>query len=543
MIKDSRQETFDIVLVHKLDRFARNRADSIGYRAELKRSGVSLISVLEYLDEDSPESLILESVLEAMAEYYSKNLAREVMKGMTENALKGFHTGGIPALGYDVNPETKAYVLNEDEAVIIKTIFTRTIEGYSYGDIIDELNHKGFKTKKGGSFGKNSLNNILQNEKYTGTYIFNKMPARDVDGKRNSHKSKDADEVIRIENAVPQIISKEDFDMVQLKLSKRKQTRKHSRSDANYMLTSKMFCGICGGAYVGSRRIVRKTETYYYYGCNARYRKHSIDCTNKDIPKDYIEGCVLEKLSEYVFSNQYIPLITKEYNKYLLGKNGEYASQVKTLQSQLKQVNGDINKIIDLLMKTSSQVLIDKLENCEKNKTVIESKLNMLISENRKDKFSEDDIKAVFSKIRTLLSTASLKNVKQVIDTYVDKIIIYPNEVQVQLNFFPDFSLKLEEKEKDCPITEGVQDLQGQSNSHLISKNADDFGAGGRGRTDTVLLPRDFESRTSANSITPAWLLESFFIITFFISKSKRHFQIFSKNFIRKRCPFLVVML
>jgi site-specific DNA recombinase len=94
MIADSKLGGFDIVLVHKLDRFARNRHDSIGYRMELKRHGVSLVSVLEYLDDESPESLILESVLEAMAEYYSRNLAREVNKGMKENALNGMHTGG-----------------------------------------------------------------------------------------------------------------------------------------------------------------------------------------------------------------------------------------------------------------------------------------------------------------------------------------------------------------------------------------------------------------------------------------------------------------
>jgi len=106
MIEDSKKGQFDVVLVHKLDRFARNRQDSIGYRMELKRYGVSLVSILEYLDE-SPESIILESVLEAMAEYYSKNLSREVRKGMNENALKGLHTGGLPPLGYDVDPETK----------------------------------------------------------------------------------------------------------------------------------------------------------------------------------------------------------------------------------------------------------------------------------------------------------------------------------------------------------------------------------------------------------------------------------------------------
>ena len=100
MIEESRRNTFNLIIVHKLDRFSRNRYDSAYYKHELKKTGVSLISVLEQID-DSPESIILESVLDGMAEYYSKNLAREVMKGLTENALQGKHTGGLPPLGYN----------------------------------------------------------------------------------------------------------------------------------------------------------------------------------------------------------------------------------------------------------------------------------------------------------------------------------------------------------------------------------------------------------------------------------------------------------
>lgn len=478
MIDDSKKGLFDVVLVHKLDRFARNRADSIGYRTELKRNGVSLISILEYLDEDSLESLILESVLEAMAEYYSKNLAREVNKGLKENALKGLHTGGKPALGYDVDPKTKKLILNEDEAVIVKLIFQRTIEGYGYSDIIDELNNKGFKSKRGSYFSKNSLGSILQNEKYTGVYIFNKSASKDVDGKRNGHKFKEADEIIRIDDAVPQIISKEDFAKVQEKLSKRKQTRKSSRAIENYLLTSKTVCGVCGGAYVGTRRSRSDKSGLYWiaYGCNKRHRNHHIECHNKEISKPYIEGCILEKLADYVFNDSYIPIITKEYNKYLQGKNSEYVQQVKNHQTQLKQINSDIDKLVDLLMQTSSQTLLDKLNGMEKQKLKIEAKLNTLTKENRKDRFTPNDIKVVFEKIRGSLLSGSLINVKQVIETNVDKIVVYPDKVEVKLNFFPDFSLKIQEKEKNRPMTECVEDIQEQFISENISKNADDIG-------------------------------------------------------------------
>ncbi|MEG2929664.1 MAG: hypothetical protein RR846_08970, partial [Oscillospiraceae bacterium] len=216
---------------------------------------------------------------------------------------------------------------------------------------------------------------------------------------------------------------------------------------------------------------------YSYYGCNARYRKHSIDCTNKDIAKDYIEGCILEKLSEYVFNDDCIPTITKEYNKFLLYKNKDYNGKIKVLQNQLKQINSDIEKVIVLLMQTSSKILIEKLENYEKEKTIIDTKLKTLTEDNKKEMFLEKDIKVVFSKIRNLLANANIKNIQQIIDAYIDKIIVYPNEIKVQLNFFPNFSLKLDEKEKDCPITEGILDLQGQSNSRTINKNADRIGA------------------------------------------------------------------
>jgi len=123
MIADAANNQFDVVLVHKLDRFSRNRNDSIAYRMQIKRHGVALISVLEYIDEGSPESIILESVLEAMVEYYSRNLARKVEKGKKENALKGKHVGGIPPLGYDLDRATMKLVINPHESECIRLIF------------------------------------------------------------------------------------------------------------------------------------------------------------------------------------------------------------------------------------------------------------------------------------------------------------------------------------------------------------------------------------------------------------------------------------
>jgi len=137
------------VLVDKQDRFARNRYDFAVYKRELKSFGIRVISIKQPLDDSRPESVIMESMLEAFAEYYSRNLAEETMKGLKENAYHCKHTGGVPSLGYDVNTETKKYVINEEEAIAVRLIFNMARQGHGYGQIIHELNSKGFYTKRG----------------------------------------------------------------------------------------------------------------------------------------------------------------------------------------------------------------------------------------------------------------------------------------------------------------------------------------------------------------------------------------------------------
>ena len=170
-----------MVIVHKLDRFSRDKYDSAMYKQKLKLKGIRVVSVLENLD-NSPESLILESVIEGMAQYYSANLAREVAKGQKENALKARHNGGTPPLGYDV-AEDKTYIINDEESKAVKIIFDRYVNGYSYSQIIDELNKLGYRTKRENkNFSKNSLYSILSNEKYTGVYVFNKTQRKGING-------------------------------------------------------------------------------------------------------------------------------------------------------------------------------------------------------------------------------------------------------------------------------------------------------------------------------------------------------------------------
>ena len=213
MLNDSRYGLFDLVIVHKLDRFARNRYDSAVSRKILRDNGVELYSVIEKFD-NTPESIILEGLMETLNEYYSANLSREVMKGMRENALQCRYTGGYVPLGYRVD-DTGHFQINEEEAEVVRRIFSGTIQGMSYRELQQEFNEKGIRTRTGKLFGKNSLYSILTNEKYIGVYVYNRAVSKDSRGKRNNHRSKPDDQIIRIENGIPAIVTREEFQAVQ----------------------------------------------------------------------------------------------------------------------------------------------------------------------------------------------------------------------------------------------------------------------------------------------------------------------------------------
>ena len=481
MMSDSAKKDYSILLVHKLDRFARNRNDSIVNKISLKRNGVSVVSVTEPLD-GSPESIILEAVLEAMAEYYSLNLAREVEKGKTQNALKCQHVGGKPPLGYDVTKE-KQYVINEREAEAVRLIFRWVSNGKSYGDIIAELNNLGYKTKVGNPFGKNTLYSILRNEKYYGLYTYNRSTPKDTNGRRNSHKQKDRDEWIAVEDGIPAIISREEFDAVQAIMSKRMQKRTHSHAKENYILTGKMICGVCGGSYVGSKRRVKTNSSYAAYGCNKRYRTTSLGCDNKELSKAYIESWVVERLSEYVFSDKYALRITEEYNQYIQSRNQSYNAQRDVHLSRLRTLDKDIDRTVTLLIKTTSDALTDKLQQLESEKAQLKFTLDDLERDNRQKEFTAEEIKIVLARIRELLKAGTLETIKSVVDKFVSKIMVNPDGIVVHFNFFPEFTIKPEAwTENDRPMHERTEDAQEQSipcNHQQLSKKADEIGGAG----------------------------------------------------------------
>ena len=462
MVKDSADGRFTVAIVHKLDRFSRDRYDSMFYKRALKRNGVSLLSVTENLD-DSPESIVLESVLEGMAEYYSKNLAREVEKGKRETALKCRHVGGTPPLGYDVG-EDKRYVINKWEAEAVKLIFQWVRDGKSYDDTISELNRRGYKSKRGRRFGRNALYSILKNEKYYGLYVYNRLSSKNIDGKRNNHKRKPREEWIIVEDGIPAIISKAEFDAVQKIMAGRMQTRKHSHAKETYLLTGRMACGVCGSTYVGARRKCGNGTTYVAYRCNRRDRIGIVSCSNKELSRAYIENWIIERLSSYLLSDKYTAKITNEYNQYIHRKNKAFDSQYDVNVKRLESLNSDINRTVSLLLQTTSNALTERLEKLEKEKAEVARFLVELEQGHIQKKFTQEEVTAALRRVRELLKVGTLETTKALVYKFIDHVIVKSDLIVVHFNFFPDFTMKLD-IEKGCPVAERLAHAQGQSSS------------------------------------------------------------------------------
>lgn len=373
MIADSAKKTFDIVLVHKLDRFSRNRYDSAFYRRQLKMNGVNLCSVLENLD-DSPESIILESVLEGMAEFYSSNLRRETLKGMNENALKAQHLGGKAPLGFDVDKETRKLIVNEHEAEAVRLIFQRYTEGAKHIDIVNELNSKGYKTKKGKEFLKNSLYSIPTNPKYAGYYVFNRASARSPAGTRNTHLLKDKEEIIVVEDGCPIIVDRDTYNKAQELITKNKHLGGRYHAKENYLLTGKVRCKDCGRSMSGSRtRGGRNKGIYVTYACRQKY------CHNKAINKAYLEHYVINLLEREIFNEKAMRMLIERIRANQECDSKDTEAEKQRISKEIEAVEQRIQEMIKAISSGFfSAALAASLQEAEEQSSQLKNQLRRL---------------------------------------------------------------------------------------------------------------------------------------------------------------------
>ena len=327
--------------------------------------------------------------------------------------------------------EYKFYKVNEFEAQGVKLIFKLFLEGKTYGEIISKLNVAGYRTKCNRLFSRNSLYEILRNEKYKGIFVYNKTQSRDeLTGKRSGHRYKSEEEIIRINGAIPQIISSEDWETVQLILNSRRKAYGNNAKEV-YLLSGKIKCGKCGGSYAGRRVFNSCGVKYIYYACNGK-RNPNYKCDNGSVKRDWIEDIVVQATKEFVkrFNATYFEDIQSEYIKEVENCNHK---EIKTLQDKLNSVESEIQRLVDAISKASLESLISRLELLEQQKKEIQAEIRKI--EIRNDNFSTEPIKKLLSKAEKMLEEESAP-LKELINLVVKEIVVNESDIQIYMNCF-----------------------------------------------------------------------------------------------------------
>ena len=375
MIADSKKKMFDVVLVWKYDRFARNRLDSLMYKQLLQRNDIKLISVT-------------------------------VTRGMTENALKGKYNGGTLPIGYIID-EDKYFQIDPLTAPIVLEAFQKYDEGMTMKKIVDYLRLKGLRTKKNGEISINSLTRMLHNRRYIGEYKFQDIVTPDV---------------------IPAIVPQDLFDRVQEKLAKNKKAPARKKAEDEYLLTTKLYCGKCGCYMVGeSGTSQQKKIVHRYYKC-VSVKNHK-GCDKKTVKKDWIEDLTLEMIKRIIFDDRMLDSLADEIINYL----GQESTLLPQLRKQLKDCEKGIDNLLNAIqMGIFTPSTKERLESLEQQKE--ELQIRIAQEEIIKPPIDKDKILFWLHRFRKL-DTTKLEHRKRLIDSFVNAIYLYDDKIVFTFNY------------------------------------------------------------------------------------------------------------
>ncbi len=399
MLHDSNKKAWDLVLVYKLDRFSRNKYEMAVHKKTLRDNGIKLVSAMENIP-DTPEGIILESLLEGMAEYYSAELSQKLKRGMNETRQKGNFTGGYVLFGYRV--ENKKIVIQEDEAEVVRWMFNECASGKLVKTIYKELNERGI-LYRGKPFARNTVYRLLANEKYIGIF-------------------RHGDEVFT--NMYPRIVPQEIFEAVKRKIDSNKYG-KHN-PDIVYLLRNKVRCGYCGKRVNSDAGTSRNGNVMRYYKCTGKKTKDD-KCILNPLRKEVLEKMVLETTLE-AFSTPNNISIFADQVMTLLEKNNHENSILKLLKVEFDKIEKAISNLLDCMEQgMATESTKQRLQELESKRSVISENIMIEQSKEQTKLTKEDIIKYIVSALR--------KSPRQLLDLLIKEIRLYNDKIEIDFHF------------------------------------------------------------------------------------------------------------
>lgn len=406
MMKDAEKGKFKYVIAWKSNRMGRNMLQAMVNEARLNELGIRCLYVEEDFDDTAAGRFALRNMMN-VNQFYSENMAEDIMRGLLDNAEKCMvNNGGLP-LGYKKGEDGR-YAIEENGAAIVREIFERFYAGDTFVDIANDLNARGLKTSRGNRWNKGSFHRMLTNERYIGVYEYSG---------------------VRKEGGVPAIIRKELFFAVQEKLKAKKNTQGRHRENGDYLLTGKLYCGHCGSFMTGISGTSKTGAMHYYYICQKKRTKKA--CNKKAVKRDWIERKIAEVVKEYIMQDDVIEWIADGYEEFMRQQRAD--SALLSAQDELAEVNKSIKNIMTaieqgIITSTTKSRLLELEEE--------RRRLEMFISVEQaaQGEVNRDLIEFWLDSFR-VGEVSSKKYQEKVIDLFVQAVYLYDDELRIVFNY------------------------------------------------------------------------------------------------------------
>ena len=444
---------FQEILVWKFFRFTRKREHAVAFKSMLRRRGIRVTSITEHAD-DTPTGKLMEAIIESVDEFYSENLAQEVRRGMRESAQRGFYLTSVAPFGYrkvyvsDGGKQRPRLELDAPKDAVARRIFEMALRGRSILEIVKTLNAEGIPTARGKRWLKTSVHSLLTNEVYMGTLVW-------------GLKATDGSEPVRVENAVPAIVSKEEFERVRSMLEARVPTKSNPRRAASpYLLSGLVGCALCGKKLTAAEA---KGGRYSYYVCGSLLKRGSGSCETPRLNAKQFETLVLDQLRDHVLTEGNIRELVKMLDEEMDGAAREERERLETIEAELREIRLMLDRIWRVIEKTDLEIddaaprIREHMARKEQLENAAEEARNALAE--RRVLLDKAEVVAEFvADMAEFLRTSDITESKAFLRTFVKQIAVEPGRAVIHYTIpMPDDSPIGRKDAAEVALADGVR--------------------------------------------------------------------------------------
>ena len=413
----------DVILVWKFSRFTRKREHAVAFKSMLRRKGIRVVSITEQT-EDNATGRLLEGIIESVDEFYSENLAQDVVRGMREAASRGFFLASNAPFGYrrvkvsDGVKERPTLEVDPATAPVVREIFEKSLRGSGLKEICKELNDRGI-TNRGKRWYKGTLHYVLRNEAYTGTAVWGR-----------TSKGEKTQDPVRVEGAWPALISRDLFDGVQQAMRDRApKVRRPARVGSRFLLSELLKCGVCGRPYSAQGA---KSGQFAYYICGTLFREGAGTCSARYLnAPPRLETFVVEKIRERILNEETIVALVAEEIDAMAG---ELSRRLEVIEAELSDVRKRLERLYEAL--ETSELTLEKvlsprifsLRHREEQLEAARDDAETQLEQRRVDLPNTEEIARYVADFRDFLQEGTIPERKALIHNFVEGIEVVGDE-------------------------------------------------------------------------------------------------------------------